>query len=169
MNWEAIGAVGEILGAIAVLLTLFYLASQVRHANKATQVETESQMGHWWSQHNQDMIHQPEMIEVIEKGLNEMSSLSDPDRRRFCWWLASMFYKFQDIYHQYKRGVISEDAWAQNEMTIEGLMQNKAVAIWWDSKFFQASDEFRELVERLRKNSDAQWQWVDIARVFDEL
>ncbi len=36
MNWEAIGAVGEILGAIAVVLTLAYLAIQVRYAKKAT-------------------------------------------------------------------------------------------------------------------------------------
>ena len=35
MNWEAIGAVGEILGAIAVVLTLAYLAMQVRYAKKA--------------------------------------------------------------------------------------------------------------------------------------
>jgi hypothetical protein len=34
MNWEAIGAVGEILGAIAVIGTLIYLAVQVRHSKK---------------------------------------------------------------------------------------------------------------------------------------
>ena len=83
--------------------------------------------------------------------------------------MAAMFYKFQDLYHQYQRGVISEDAWIQNEMTIEGMMQNAAVAAWWDSRFFQASDKFRELVEKLRKNSEAEWQWVDIARVFDSV
>ncbi len=36
MNWEAIGAVGEILGAFAVVLTLGYLAVQVRYAKSAT-------------------------------------------------------------------------------------------------------------------------------------
>ena len=30
MNWEAIGAVGEILGALAVVLTLAYLAKQTK-------------------------------------------------------------------------------------------------------------------------------------------
>ncbi len=32
MNWEAVGAIGEIVGATAVVATLIYLASQVRHA-----------------------------------------------------------------------------------------------------------------------------------------
>jgi hypothetical protein len=36
MNWEAIGAVGEILGALAVVMTLGYLALQVRYARSAT-------------------------------------------------------------------------------------------------------------------------------------
>jgi hypothetical protein len=35
MNWDAIGAVGEIVGAIAVVATLIYLASQVRYAKAA--------------------------------------------------------------------------------------------------------------------------------------
>lgn len=32
MNWEAIGAAGEVLGAVAVFVTLVYLATQIRHA-----------------------------------------------------------------------------------------------------------------------------------------
>ena len=32
MNWEAIGAIGEMLGSTAVLITLVYLAIQVRQA-----------------------------------------------------------------------------------------------------------------------------------------
>jgi hypothetical protein len=35
VNWEAIGAIGEILGAFAVVLTLLYLAVQVKYAKTA--------------------------------------------------------------------------------------------------------------------------------------
>ena len=34
MNWEVIGAMGEVLGALAVFLTLIYLAAQVRQHTK---------------------------------------------------------------------------------------------------------------------------------------
>jgi hypothetical protein len=36
VNWEAVGAIGEVLGAAAVVVTLGYLAVQVRHAKNAT-------------------------------------------------------------------------------------------------------------------------------------
>ena len=35
MNWEALGAIGEVVGAIAVVLTLAYLAIQVRQNSNA--------------------------------------------------------------------------------------------------------------------------------------
>jgi len=34
MNWEAIGAVGEVIGSITVVLSVLYLAAQVRQANR---------------------------------------------------------------------------------------------------------------------------------------
>jgi len=36
MNWEAISSIGEIVGAMAVVVTLGYLAVQVKHAKAAT-------------------------------------------------------------------------------------------------------------------------------------
>ena len=34
MNWDAIGAIGEIIGALAVVVSLIYLAGQIRHNNQ---------------------------------------------------------------------------------------------------------------------------------------
>ena len=34
MNWDAIGAIGEIIGAAAVVATLFYLARQINDGSK---------------------------------------------------------------------------------------------------------------------------------------
>lgn len=39
MNWEAISAIGAAIGALAVVITLAYLASQVRYA-RATANDT---------------------------------------------------------------------------------------------------------------------------------
>jgi uncharacterized protein with PQ loop repeat len=40
MNWEAVGAIGEIIGAIAVVVTLIYLAVQVHQNTKSVQAST---------------------------------------------------------------------------------------------------------------------------------
>ena len=38
MNWDAIGAVGEILGAAALFASLIYLALQIRIQNRESQL-----------------------------------------------------------------------------------------------------------------------------------
>ena len=38
MNWEAIGAIGELIGAVAVVATLIYLAVQIRYAKHQLEI-----------------------------------------------------------------------------------------------------------------------------------
>ena len=40
MNWEAMGAIGEIVGAVGVIATLGYLAFQVRQNSNVTRSAT---------------------------------------------------------------------------------------------------------------------------------
>jgi hypothetical protein len=40
MNWDAIGAIAEGVGSIAVVVTLAYLAIQMRTANKQRELES---------------------------------------------------------------------------------------------------------------------------------
>ena len=37
-NWDAIGAVGEIIGALAVVISLLYLATQIKSQNRESRV-----------------------------------------------------------------------------------------------------------------------------------
>ena len=40
MNWEAIGAIGDAAGAIGVIVTLIYLAAQIRQSNDLLRSES---------------------------------------------------------------------------------------------------------------------------------
>ena len=40
MNWDAIGAIGEIVGAIGVIATLAYLAIQIRQNTKSLEIQS---------------------------------------------------------------------------------------------------------------------------------
>jgi hypothetical protein len=44
MNWDAIGAIGEVIGAAAVVLSLVYLANQIRISNRASRHAAEQHL-----------------------------------------------------------------------------------------------------------------------------
>ena len=76
MNWDAIGAFGEVLGAIAVIATLLYLAVQTRHTRTA--VEASSNMGtvEAHSRFRQSLLGNSELANLLAKA-NSGAELSE--------------------------------------------------------------------------------------------
>jgi hypothetical protein len=81
MNWEAIGAMGETIGALAVLITLVYLALQIRQNTHQIRVSATQDSIHLWNSLGQTILSNPDTAELIEKGNNDLSELSPEERR----------------------------------------------------------------------------------------
>ena len=64
MNWEAIGAIAELLGSLAVFLTLIYLAVQVRHAREDVRRSVR--------QNRAEVSRERLIIRATDKRLNEL-------------------------------------------------------------------------------------------------
>ena len=47
MNWDAIGAIAESLGALAVIISLIYLAAQVRQTRVQLRAQAEDSRFLW--------------------------------------------------------------------------------------------------------------------------
>ena len=83
MNWDAIGAIAESVGTLAVLITLVYLAVQLRTANKQREIES---LRHNWDGLNQIcglLSESPEKASIILRGRQSLSDISDEERLIF--------------------------------------------------------------------------------------
>lgn len=90
MNWDAIGAIGEMIGAVGVILTLGYLAYQIRQntrqlaQSERTAIATAVNVSTTNYRENRSYIYQSEEISTIMvKGLPDPDSLGEIDRYRF--------------------------------------------------------------------------------------
>ena len=75
MNWEAAGTIGEIVGSIAVVVSLIYVSLQIRHANKQSQMDS---LRHTWDALNQFCDRLSESMEtasIINRGRKSLKSL----------------------------------------------------------------------------------------------
>jgi hypothetical protein len=73
VNWEAIGAVGEVLGSLAVLLTLIYLASQIRQSNHLARFNATKEIVNQFNQLNQLVATDGNLRNLLAK-TGELSS-----------------------------------------------------------------------------------------------
>ena len=137
MNWEAIGALGEIVGALAVVLTLAYLAIQVRHA-KAAAADTNRLER---SKGVRDMMlasaADSGLRENLTKGLqlsdyyNEIASnlnMSSDEAASFDW---AMLYWFWLHWGQYASTTKESDV-EELRNVISGFYRNPGVRVCWE-------------------------------------
>ena len=53
MNWEAVGAIGEIIGAVAVVVSILYLAAQISSNTRAIRSDAGFEATHSWATTNE--------------------------------------------------------------------------------------------------------------------
>jgi hypothetical protein len=83
MNWDAISAIAETVGTIAVLATLVYLTVQIKTANNQREIEA---LRHNWDGLNRicELLGEsPERASIILRGRESLENLSDEERMVF--------------------------------------------------------------------------------------
>ena len=106
--WDAIGAVGEILGALAVFASLMYLARQIGLTRKqfSQQVEDEIQTkifaGH-------DPMYQGGMMEIMYKGQHQPDDLTDVEKYAFDLLMGRHLAVMNQIAYRVESGALSSE------------------------------------------------------------
>ena len=67
MNWDAVGAIAEILGSITVISTLFYLALQVKHARDQIRTSVRESRNTAARELQLSVIQNPQLVRVMGK------------------------------------------------------------------------------------------------------
>ncbi len=161
MNWDAVGAIGEIVGAAAVVVTLVYLALQTRHAAAATQSSTEveatRQLSAWVTRSSQD-----ELIQALWDDVQAGKPLSDDHYRKWLWYLSDLCHMAEGIFIQYQKGFVSPEVWGRFERTILGVLQNAPGQEFWHSGNTPFSDAFKDHVDK-QLASESDWKMPNVA------
>ena len=65
MNWEMISAVGQMLGAIGVIISIIYLAAQIRNQNKESRRAAMNVLTTHWSDLNKSLVDDPDFRRAL--------------------------------------------------------------------------------------------------------
>ena len=157
MNWEAVGAIGEVLGAIGVIATLGYLAVQIRQNTESLRATSElglsQQSAGWMSR----MAAQPELSRIYDAAAEDPTSLTPEEISRFRWVVGELFLIYEGHYQLYRTGHIAEISWKGKDQVMQGLLENPLVAEWWNRRMTpfiaRRADEGRAVVLSRRWNA----------------
>lgn len=111
MDWEVATAIAEIAGAIAVLVTLIYLAAEVRQNRKAVQAASIDALSTGWNNLNAQITGDPELAQIMLKGFADPDSLDEVQLYRFQMVGQSYINHFMTAVNHHHDGTLRDKEW----------------------------------------------------------
>ena len=144
MNWDAIGAVAELLAALGVIVSLLYLAVQLKHTRAELKADSRDRNFHNWVPVVAPLAHDRELAQLWVSGLANIDSLDSVDQSRFSLLLAQMVFHCQVMYlrcveigdHHTEKTVLSN---------MRPVMDSVGGRRFWAT--FQGRSEFMDFIE----------------------
>ena len=116
MNWDAIGAIAETLGAVGVIASLVYLATQIRYSREQIMLNTRAVRAAAYQQLHENIsesvntVPAPEM-QLVRRGNDGFHQLNEEDAYLYGQWAARLVISFEDGHYQYRIGMLDDDRW----------------------------------------------------------
>lgn len=157
MNWDAIGAIGEMVGATGVIASLLYLAVQIRRDRQNTRAHTRAMLAAIDVEDLRSIRDNDRLLESMAKDLD----LDEPDaveRLRFSLFIRGLARAAENHFYQYRLGTLDEEEFEGQRKLWKGTFSHPRFRQWWDDHKGDYSLAFqRELSGLLEKPDDDWW------------
>jgi hypothetical protein len=111
MEWSAVGALAELVGATAVVVSLLYLAAQLRRGAEQQRVESARTLVTGVAAHSMNLSADETMADIWLRGCADPDTLAPLDELRFRTYLNSMFKMFEQQFVMHERGLLDSEDW----------------------------------------------------------
>ena len=141
MTFQDLGSIGELIAAIATLVTLAYLALQLKQNTTALKSQTFQQSSMDMSLTANSISSDGDLAKIIIKAEDGLKVLSSEERLRFHFWMLVAVRRFEAIYIQAEYGSIERERIKGFERSILSLLSNVGLE-WWETAKTAFSEEF---------------------------
>jgi hypothetical protein len=142
-----------LLAAIGVIISLIYLAIQIRQNTKAVKATAYQDSVAASRDLNLAVLTNPELSELALRE-DAIEVASGEDRRRMSLLLNVFLKNFESQFYQYQQGLLEDHLWSANRANLCRLATRPGFAMWWQQTGLAFSPGFKALVDGFLQSSD---------------
>ena len=144
VNWNAVGAISEFVGAIAVVATLIYLAVQIRQNTRLMRSTVKQSL----TEATQNVIFKlAENSDVWVKLTTGEKPSSPEEDVRMSLLVRATLRGFESQCYQYDAGLLEENEWHALRTAIEDICGLPGVRRYWAELKPHMSERLRVVVD----------------------
>ena len=138
MTISDLGAIGEFLGSMFVLVSLIYIVIQVRDTKRSARASVQLQYGESQRAAAAALVSNPELFQLYSRGCKDYRNLSLEEKERFDFTMHSLFSVFATGFYASET---DPTLMKRVQPIIDGYINRPGVLEWWQSGGPSASSE----------------------------
>jgi hypothetical protein len=133
MSWEAVSAVGQIVGAVLVGITLVYLALQLRQNTTALKSSTFLATSTLMGATMEVLTANADLAPLLIKAQSGLDVLAADERARFGFLMMMAFRRVETVVVQRHLGSIDPELTEGFERSALSTLRSKGAREWWEA------------------------------------
>ena len=148
MNWEAIGAIGEVVGAIGVIITLGYLAAQVRQNSKVVRSSTRQAISSMQHDTGLRVAENPELAMAARHWVDSRYIDLSIDELRTQIFFRAQLRAYENQFYQHEDGTFDKELWLGYRANMKRSFSAPLAHEFWERNKELYGASFAAFVER---------------------
>ena len=147
MNWEAIGAFAELLGAVGVIVSLVYVATQVKHGTTATKLDTAVGVMETTRALTDPLTGSREFSHLVFSALRGEELDHPGDRIHVHAWFFAVLKTVENAHYLFERGALEAEVWKNWEDWWSYWLRMPGFASYWHDRRHVFRESFCTVVD----------------------
>ena len=152
MNWEAIGAISEAIGAIAIIASISYAAIQIRKNALATKTQSIDAFTADYNSLLMQLSENAELAQLLRSGAACFESLAPLEQFQFHAYLTTYFMNALNLHHHIREKTTEEYIARPNIDFFASIVNTPGGAEWWKVAKVPFNQDFVEHIDKIKIN-----------------
>ncbi|MEQ8233524.1 MAG: hypothetical protein RLW61_23075 [Gammaproteobacteria bacterium] len=147
MDFEVINATAQVIAAVGVILTLYYLAVQIRQNTRALRRSAYQELLNYITNVNLMLTADRGLCELSIRARGGLGALDEADQMRMLAWYGTVFRHYQNAFTLHREGVITTRQWESMSAPLDRHVTTVGGRDMWHVISQQLQPEFRAFVD----------------------
>jgi hypothetical protein len=147
MDWEAANAIAEVVAAFGVILSLLYVAAQVKHNTRAVETSTHQQLSQHALTVGTTLVQSGEVADLVVRGEAGDDALTPAEQRRFFEYCITVFGNWEAAYLHRQNGIINDELWQAWDGYYRLHFPSPGLARFWEGARSGHAPSFRDYID----------------------
>ena len=154
MDWNEVSAISQLIGSVAVVFSVLYLAIQVHRSTRIAKLAAQDAAATALRDVTKPFAENAELARIWRLGLEDLDALSAEDQARFFHSTFQFLKAFETIHFHHVYGLMDEQVWQGWCGLLRHYIVSPGIDRYWQLRRDLFAKRFQEFIASLERPAD---------------